>query len=57
MKILTVFMLTLTVCLILFTMELYTVLRIQDFIMMSMCCVMALMGSVATGYIAINSEE
>jgi hypothetical protein len=57
MKILTVFMMLLTVLLVLFTIDLFSVLRIQDFIMLVLMCITSLIGCLCIGVIALNSEE
>jgi len=57
MKILTVFTLVLTICLLMVTAQVYHVLTAHDMIMMGMICFTSLVGCLVTGYIALNSEE
>ena len=57
MKILTVFTLALTICLLIVTTQIYHVLTAHDMILMGIVCFTALIGCLATGYVALNSEE
>jgi hypothetical protein len=57
MKALSLFIIGLTVCLLILTTQIYSVLTIQDLIMMSLICLTSLIGCLGIGYIALNSEE
>lgn len=57
MKILTVFTLVLTICLLMVTAQIYHELTAHDMIMMGMICFTSLVGCLVSGFIALNSEE
>lgn len=57
MKALSLFIIGLTICLIVLTTQIYSVLTIQDLIMMGLICLTSLIGCLTIGYVALNSEE